>query len=79
VKQNVGKPGVEIVREPTNDHRSYRISSEKIKRDLGFVPRHSIAQAVADLTAAFNAGKIPNSMTDPRYFNIKTMQGIHLR
>jgi len=79
VRENVQKPGVEIAREPTNDHRSYRISSAKIKRDIGFTPRHSIAQAVSDLVEAFHAGKIPDSMTDPKYFNIKTMQSISLR
>lgn len=79
VKDNVGKPGVEIVRESTNDHRSYRISSEKIKRDIGFVPRHSIADAVTDLVQAFRAGNIPDSMTNPKYFNIKTMQAVSLR
>lgn len=79
VKDNVGKPGVEIVKEPTNDHRSYRISSEKIKHDIGFVPKHSIADAVTDLVSAFNAGKIPNPMSDPKYYNIKTMQAISLR
>ncbi len=79
VRDNVDRPGVEIAKEPTNDHRSYRISSEKIKRDIGFVPRHSIAQAVADLVREFRAGNIPESMTNPKYFNIKTMQAISLR
>ena len=27
-----------------------------------------------ELVAAFDAGKIPNSMTDPRYYNIKILQ-----
>jgi nucleoside-diphosphate-sugar epimerase len=79
VQSNVGREGVEIAREPTNDLRSYRISSEKIKNDIGFVPKHSIADAVTDLVSAFNAGKIPASMTDPKYYNIKTMQAISLR
>ena len=79
VQTNVGREGVEIAREPTNDLRSYRISSEKIKNDIGFVPEHSIADAVTDLVSAFNAGKIPASMTDPKYYNIKTMQAISLR
>ena len=56
VEENAGREGVEIAREPTNDLRSYRISSEKIKNDIGFVPQHSIADAVTDLVTAFNAG-----------------------
>jgi hypothetical protein len=62
-----------------NDNRSYHISSEKIKRELGFEPKHTIAEAVRDLRAAFESGKIPNAMTDNRYYNIKTMQAINLQ
>ena len=65
---------VAIVTSPTNDLRSYHISSEKIKRELGWAPRRTVRDAVRDLLAAFRAGKVPNSLTDPRYFNIKTMQ-----
>jgi nucleoside-diphosphate-sugar epimerase len=70
---------VEIVTTPTDDHRSYHISSEKIKRELGYVPQHTIEDAARDLMDAFQAGKIPNSMTDKQYYNIKTMQHLHLR
>ena len=79
VTREPGHEQVAIVHEPTDDLRSYRISSEKIRRDIGFVPQRSIADAVADLVAAFRAGKIPNSMTDPKYFNIKTMQALSMR
>jgi nucleoside-diphosphate-sugar epimerase len=70
---------VEIVTTPTDDNRSYRISSEKIKRELGFVPKHAIKDAVRDLVAAFRAGKIPNPMTDIRYYNVKTMLARQLK
>ena len=70
---------VEIITVPTDDHRSYHISSEKIRRELGFVAGNGIENAVGDLTAAFAAGKIPNPMSDSRYYNIKTMQGLKLR
>jgi nucleoside-diphosphate-sugar epimerase len=73
VKEEVGDD-VQIVTSPTDDLRSYHISSEKIKRELDWEPRRTIRDAVRDLVAAFKAGKIPNSLTDPRYFNIKTMQ-----
>ena len=65
--------------EPTNDLRSYHVSSEKITRDIGFVPKHTIEDAVRDLVTAFKAGKLPNSMTDPKYSNIQTMQKIGLK
>ena len=77
VKGVVGD-GLNVRVEPTDDMRSYHISSEKIRRELGFVPRHTIADAVEGLVAALRAGKLPNSMEDPRYFNIKMMQRVHL-
>jgi nucleoside-diphosphate-sugar epimerase len=72
-KKEVGDD-VQIVASPTNDLRSYHISSEKIKRELGWEPKHTVQDAIRDLVAAFKGGKVPNSLTDPRYFNIKTMQ-----
>ena len=78
VRLQVGED-VGITTTPTDDRRSYHISSEKIKRELGFVPRLSIKDAVADLVAAFGAGKIPNAMTDIRYYNIKQMETSRLK
>lgn len=72
------KNKVEITTVPSDDPRSYRISSEKIKRELGFIPRRTIEDAVRDLISAFRAGKLQNSMTDIRYYNIKTMKTINL-
>jgi len=72
VKAEVG-PDVSIVTSRTDDLRSYRVSSAKIKKELGWEPRYSVPDAVRELVAAFKAGKIPDSLTDPRYFNIKTM------
>src|SRR5262249_53829129 len=69
---------LKIVVQPTDDNRSYHISSEKIKKELGFSPKRTITDAVKDLVTAFKAGKIPDSMNDPHYFNIKMMQKIHL-
>jgi nucleoside-diphosphate-sugar epimerase len=75
----VGEDGVEITTSPTNDNRSYHISSEKIRRELGFKPKHTIEDAVRDLCGAFKAGKIPNPMDDIRYYNIKTMLAKQLK
>lgn len=77
--RNVVGEKVEIVTTPTNDHRSYHISSEKIKQELGFVPQHTIEEAVGDLVAAFQAGKIPNAMNNINYYNIKKMQALNLK
>jgi len=69
---------VEIAATPTDDNRSYHVSSDKIRRELGFVPSHTIGDAASSLVTAFKAGKVPNAMTDKVYYNIKTMQAVHL-
>lgn len=77
VRAEVG-PAVDIVVTPTDDHRSYHVSSEKIRCDLGFVAARSVKDAIIDLKSAFLGGKVPNSMTDDRYYNIKRMQALRL-
>ena len=78
VREVVGE-SVEIVTTATDDLRSYHVSSEKIKRELGFVPKHTIKEAISDLKRMFEAGKIPDPMTDIQYYNVKTMKAISLR
>lgn len=34
---------------------------------------------MSGLVDAFKAGRLPNSLNDPRYFNIKMMQNISLK
>ena len=79
VERSGVRRGIEIVTSPTDDNRSYHISSDRIKRELGFEPRRSIADAIRDLTTAFGDGRVPDAMTDIRYYNIKTMQARRLR
>jgi len=55
------------------DNRSYRISSEKIRNELGIVPRKTIRQAIQDIHNAFKAGVFPES-EDSVYYNIRTMK-----
>ena len=78
VKRVVGDDTVEIETEPTDDLRSYHISSEKIKQDLGYEPSKTIEDAVSDLHGAFQSGNIPNSFDNLKYYNVKTMQDIGL-
>jgi len=70
---------VEIKVTPTDDNRSYHVNSDKIRRELGFTPKHTIEEAILDLKAAFEAGLIPDSMSDIRYFNIKLMQAVKMQ
>ncbi len=64
--------------EPTDDLRSYHISSEKIKRELGFFPKYSLKEAVLSLKEAFQNGLLPNPMTNSCYYNIKRMRELNL-
>ena len=71
--------GVTLDVVPTDDPRSYHVSSARIKAELGFEPKRSIEDAVRDLVAAFRDNRLPEAMSHPRYYNIKTMQAIDLR
>jgi nucleoside-diphosphate-sugar epimerase len=64
---------------PTDDNRSYHVSSKKIADILGFTASHTIKNAVSDIKNAFEKGLLPNSLEDEMYFNIKRMQSINLK
>jgi nucleoside-diphosphate-sugar epimerase len=78
VRDKVGE-NVDIAVTPTDDHRSYHVSSEKIRRELGFVPRHTVEDAISGLRDAFTGGLVTNAMTDDRYYNIKRMQALRIQ
>jgi nucleoside-diphosphate-sugar epimerase len=69
---------IPIVTTPTNDKRSYHVSSRKIKEELGFEAKHSIGEAVENLREAFDKGQLPESLDNEMYFNIKRMQSLNL-
>ena len=80
VQRIVGKKrAVELVIEPTNDNRSYHVSSEKIQKVLGFSPKYTIENAVEGLLEAFDTGRLPDAMENIRYVNIKTMKAVQLQ
>src|SRR6185437_14574751 len=72
------KRDVPVVTTPSDDRRSFHLSSQKIQQKLGFTPQHTIEDAARDLVAAFRAGKLPNSLSDVRYSNIQMMKSVHL-
>lgn len=78
VRRVLGDPGITITVKPTNDARSYHISSEKIKRELGFEPNYTIEDAIRDIKTAYEQGLLPDALTDKKYYNIKTMQSVLL-
>jgi len=70
---------IRIETTPSNDLRSYHVSSRKIREKLGYVPKRTIEDAVRDMCLAFKAGKLPNSLADERYINVKTVQRLALQ
>jgi nucleoside-diphosphate-sugar epimerase len=74
------KAPIGITTTPTDDNRSYHVSSRKIAGKLGWKPRRSIEDAVRDLCHAFQEGRFKtDTMTDPTYFNVKTVKAIGLK
>jgi len=78
VKDNLGKEVV-IRNLPTDDNRSYHISSEKIKNKLGFINKYNIKDAILELKTAFENNLFENSLENEFYFNIKRMKSIELK
>jgi len=76
--KNVVGEDVKLITMPTDDNRSYHISSNKIKAELGFEATHTIREAVQDLCTAFEKGLLPKSLENEMYFNIKRMQNLEL-
>ncbi len=77
--QKVIGADVKIKKLPTNDNRSYHISSKKIQEELGFVTNYNIMNAIEDLKYAFEKNLLSDCLKNENYFNIKKMQSTNLR
>jgi hypothetical protein len=75
----VRRRDIEVRRVPTNDPRSYHISSERLAAELGFRASRSIEQAVRELETALLDGRLPDALSDPRYYNVRQLQVAGLR
>ncbi|MFH2069937.1 MAG: NAD-dependent epimerase/dehydratase [Elusimicrobiota bacterium] len=63
---------------PTKDNRSYHISSEKIKKELGLIPAKTIRDAISDIKIAFETKRIVD-WQDINYYNVRKMKSIGLK
>ena len=77
VKSVIGDD-VELEVTPTDDNRSYHVSSEKIKKVLGFETKKTIADAVVELKQAFDEKKLHDPLNNEMYVNLRRMQSINL-
>ena len=78
VRSVIGKD-VSVKTKPTDDNRSYHITSEKIKKVIGFESKKNIKNSIEDLNKAFKENKYYNSLENEMYFNIKRMKSINLK
>ena len=60
----------EVIVTPSNDPRSYRLSSKKLL-STGFSPAHNVEDGIRDVITAFRDGRLRD---EERYYNIKTMK-----
>ena len=65
---------IQVETTASDDPRSYHVSSRKIAEKLGYVPKRSVEDAVRDLCRAFKAGKLPGSLEDDRYINVRYLK-----
>ena len=64
---------------PTDDKRSYHISSDKIGDVLNFKMKHTVEDAIKELVQAFEDKLYIDPLVNENYFNIKKMQNINLK
>ena len=69
---------VVIEKSETNDLRSYRIDSVKIKNVVGFVPKKGVKEAVLDIKNAFDNGYFDKPFNNSDYINISKMKELSL-
>ncbi len=68
------KTGAEITVTPSNDPRSYRLSSKKLQA-TGFEPKYGVDTAIDEVIALFKDGTLANK---DEFHNIKTMKSLGL-
>ncbi len=73
VQKVVGKVAIEV--EPTDDHRSYHVCSDKVRKELGFDVQYQVENAILELKKAFEEGNIPHP-EDERYHNMKKIKAL---
>lgn len=72
VKEVVGLP-VEIEITPTNDHRSYHMSGEKITSTLGYRPKFGVRDAIRELSQAIGSGLVKDP-SNSKYRNVQFLK-----
>ena len=77
IKDEIMESG-KIILEETNDPRSYRVDSSKIRSHLNFTPKFGVKEAVLDLKMNFESFNSENPLQDSKYVNILKMKELNL-
>jgi nucleoside-diphosphate-sugar epimerase len=72
------KAPIKIETTSSDDLRSYHVTSTKIANKLGYTPKRTLEDAARDVCQALKDGRLPDSMTGGRYFNVNTVKGLGL-
>ena len=70
---------IKIFNEKSNDIRSYRVNSDKIKKQLNFFPKKTVNDAINEITREFKRKKIKDSFSNINYFKIKKLTKINFK
>lgn len=74
------KAPIAVTTTPSNDNRSYHVSSRKIFEKLGWKPKRSIEDAVRGLCAAFKDGRFgQDTLSNDAFVNVKVVKGLGLK
>ncbi len=60
------------------DKRTYRVAFDKIRSELGFIPKYDAAFAINEIAKALRDGTIPDE-NDAKYYNIRTLKSFVVR
>lgn len=76
--RNIVDKNIEIDVKDVVDNRNYKISSERAKNELNFIPKYEIEHAVRELIEANKENKFTDPLNNSLYYNIKKMKEIKL-
>lgn len=62
---------------PSNDNRSYRITSKKIAEKLGFTAKHTVEDAIKSLYQNFENKTVANPFENDLFYNVQVMKRIY--
>lgn len=65
---------IELETQPSNDLRSYHINSDKIKSVLGFVPKHTVEDAIKELVHELRRTDLLYDLADDWYRNVRQLK-----